>query len=148
MIAVADPSRDISFPTMIVGLLAKHILPDATVLGFSRSGSFINREFLNGKSEVYSIEELSWEDVETFVEKTTESEELRKKILQQLREIARDLRYDILFLKEIVKIAHEGKSQLGEVTTATDLFLTIIRGNLDYQNSNTKPGFTRLPAEH
>ena len=102
-IAAADPSRDISFPTMILGLLTKHILPDATVLGFSRSGSFINREFLNGKSEVYSIEELYWEDVATFVEKTTESEELRKKILQQLREISRELKHDILFLHKLSK---------------------------------------------
>ena len=145
--AAADPSRDVSFEEMILGLLTKQILPDATVLGFSRSGSFINREFLNGKSKVYSIEELSWEDVETFVKKTTESEELREKILQRLREISRDLNYDILFLKQIVKIAHKGKSQLGEITTATDLFLTIIRGNLDYQNSKTDSGFTRLPAE-
>ena len=58
--AAADPSRDVSFETMIVGLLTKHILPGATVLGFSRSGDFINREFLNDKSEVYYIEELSW----------------------------------------------------------------------------------------
>ena len=93
---------------MIVGLLTKQILPDATVLGFSRSGSFINREFLNGKSEVYSIEELSWEDVETFIEKSTETEELRERVLQQLGKIAKDLRHNILFLKQIVKIAIRG----------------------------------------
>ena len=145
--AAADPSRDVSFEEMILGLLTKQILPDATVLGFSRSGSFINQEFLNGKSEVYSIEELSWKDVETFIVNTTETEELREKILQQIGKIARGLRSDILFLKQIVKIAHEGKAQLGEITTATDLFLTIIRGNLDYQNSKTESGFTRIPAE-
>ena len=53
---------------------------------------------VDGKSAVYSIQELSWEDVETFIEKTTEKEELKEKILQQSEKIARDLRYDILFL--------------------------------------------------
>ena len=146
-IAAADPSRDISYPTMIVGLLTKQILPGATVLGFSRSGSFVNREFLNDKSEVYSIEELSWEDVKNFIQKTTENEELREEILQQLKKIAKDLRYDILFLKQIVKIAHEGKAPLGEITTATDLFLTIMRSNLEFQSSESDSGFTRLPAD-
>ena len=145
--AAADPSRDVPFEALILGIISRKILPDATVLGFSRSGSFINREFHNGKSEVYTIEELSWEDVETFIQNTTETEELKEKILQQFEQIDEGLRHDILFLKQIVKIAHQGKSQLGEITTATDLFLTIIRGNLDYQNSKTDSGFTGLPAE-
>ena len=66
--AAADLSEKISFETMIVGLLTKQILPDATVLGFSRSGSFFNREFLKGKSELYAFEALSWKDVKTFIE--------------------------------------------------------------------------------
>ena len=36
---------------------------------------------------------------------------------------------------------------LSEITTASDLFLTIIRSNLDYQNSENDSGFTRLPDE-
>ena len=60
---------------MIVGLLTKQILPDATVLGFSRSASFVNDKFLNGKSKVYCIDNLTWEDVQTFISKTTEMEE-------------------------------------------------------------------------
>ena len=143
--AAADPSRDVSFKTMIVGLLTKQILPDATVLGFSRSGDFINKEFLHGKGDIYYIEELSWQDVEIFIQKTTDRKELRRKILQQLRKIAKDLHYDILFLKQIVKIVHDDeKVQIGEITTATELFLTIIRSNLDYHNSQSDSGFTRL----
>ena len=145
--AAADPSRDISFETMIVGLLTKQILPDATVLGFSRSSSFLNREFLKGKSALYFFQALSWKDVKTYIEETTKTEELREKILQQIGKIARDLRYEILFLKEIIKIANEEKILLGEITTASDLFLTIIRSNLDYQNSESDSGFTRLPDE-
>ena len=56
-IAAVEPSEKISFPTMIVGLLTKQILPDATVLGFSRSASFVNDKFLNGKTQVYSIDD-------------------------------------------------------------------------------------------
>ena len=73
--AATDPSEKISFETMIVGLLTKQILPDATVLGFSRSGSFFNREFLKGKSQIYDFKNLTWSDIETFIEKTTKNEE-------------------------------------------------------------------------
>ena len=145
--AAVDPSRDISFETMIVGLLTKQILPDASVLGFSRSGSLFNREFLKGQSQVYDFKSLSWSDIETFIEKTTKNEELKKQILKQFEEIHEDLKHDILFLKQIVKIAHDGKTPLGEITTASDLFLTIIRSNLDYQNSEIDSGFTGLPDE-
>ena len=129
---------------MIVGLLTKQILPDATVLGFSRSGDFINQEFVDGQSEVYSIQELSLEDVETFIAETTENEELKEKILEQLRKIDRHQQYDILFLKQMVKIAHEGKVQLREITSNTDLFLAIIRGNLSHQAPNRRSGFSEL----
>ena len=74
-VATAEPSDKISYPTMNVGLLTKQILPDATVLGFSRSASFVYDKFLNGKSKVYCIENLTWEDVQTFISKTTETEE-------------------------------------------------------------------------
>ena len=112
--AAAEPSRDVSFETMIFGLLTKHILPNATVVGFSRTGDFINREYLNSSCEIYNFKELSWEDVTTFIEKTTESEELREQIRQQLEEIDEDLGYEMLFLKEIVKIAQKGNIHLEE----------------------------------
>ena len=137
--AAADISRDVTFETMIVGLLSKQILPDATVLGFSRSASFINQE-----SEVYSFKKLSSEDVENFIKKATETEELRERILQQMRNIDFSLRNEILFLKQIIKIVHEGNIQLGEINTASDLFLTIILGNLSHQESNRKLGYSEL----
>ena len=145
--AAVDPSRDVSYVTMIFGLLTKHILPDAAVLASSRSGDFINKEFLDDKSEVYTFKELSWEDIETFIENTTESKEIREKALQQLRNIDPDLRKEILFVKLIVKIVKSGDIQLGEITTASDMFLIIIRGNLGYQNSKSDAGFARLPVE-
>ena len=61
--AATDPSEKISFETLIVGLLTKQILPDASVLGFSRSGDFFNREFLKGKSQVYDFKNLTWNDI-------------------------------------------------------------------------------------
>ena len=145
-IAASEPSEKISYPTMIVGLLTKQILPDATVLGFSRSASFVNDQFLSGKSQVYSIESLTWDDVQNFILKTTETEELREKILHQLGEIASSLQHDILFLTQIVRIAIEGNSPLGEITTASDLFLTIILGNLRHQDPNRKSGYSELPS--
>ena len=131
---------------MIVGLLTKQILPDATVLGFSRSAPFINKEFLNEKSEVYSIENLTGEDVQTFIIKTTEEEELREEILQQLGKISSSLQHDILFLKQIVKLALRGNGKLEEITTASDVFVTIILGNLSHQDPNRKSAYSDLPS--
>ena len=145
--AAADPSRDVSLETMILGLLKKRILPGATVLGFSRSGAFTNREYLDDKSEVYLIKKLSSEDVKAFIENTTESEDMRERILQILENIDEDLRHEILFFKKIVQIVREGNIQLGEITTASDLFLTIIRDNLEYLNAKTEAGFSRLLAD-
>ena len=48
----ADVSRDIDLPTLIFGILTKKILPYSTVLGFSRSGDFLNRDLLKGKAKV------------------------------------------------------------------------------------------------
>ena len=56
------------------------------------------------------IENLTFEDVQTFISKTTETEELKEKILQQVEKIASSLKHDILFLKQIVRIAIEGNS--------------------------------------
>ena len=48
MIQTADLSKTIDLPTLIVGILTKQILPHSTVLGFSRSGDFLNRDLLKG----------------------------------------------------------------------------------------------------
>ena len=68
--ATADPSKDVSFETMIVGLLTKQIFPDATILGFSRSDSFFRQD-----SEGYSFTKLTSEDVENFITKTKDLSE-------------------------------------------------------------------------
>ena len=67
--AAVDPSSKVSKAAMIFGILTKRILPGATVLGFSRSGDFINKEFLDKRSEVYSIQDLTDEDIEELIQK-------------------------------------------------------------------------------
>ena len=82
------------------------------------------------------IENLTFEDVQTFISKTTETEELKEKILQQVEKIASSLKHDILFLKQIVRIAIEGNTQLEDITTASDLFLTTILGKIKIRTEN------------
>ena len=50
--AAALPSRDVSKEAMYFGILTNKILPGATVLGFSRSGNYINKEFLHNKGSL------------------------------------------------------------------------------------------------
>ena len=94
--AATKPSSNVSYQKMIFGLLTKQILEDATILGFSRSASSINKVFLTDESEVYSIEKLSREDVMDFIEKSTEEKKQREEIRQQIRKIAWELQNDIL----------------------------------------------------
>ena len=62
----ADVSEKIDLPTLIVGILTKQILPDSTVLGFSRSGDFLIRDLLKEKAEVFTIKDIDSDDVETI----------------------------------------------------------------------------------
>ena len=142
--AASQPNEKISFNTMIFGLLTKQILPDATVLAFSRSGEFFNKEFLNGESSMFSIVELTEEDIEKMIGEVIEDPEQRRSILEQIREIDEELQTQILFVRWIMKL--EGL-QLSGITEASDLFLYIIRGNLGFQNSDIDAGFTRLSTE-
>ena len=145
-IAGADPCKEISFQTMILGLLAKHILPNSTVLGFTRSGQFINDELLKNKAEIFSFVDLTRKDVETMIE-VIERPEQRRVVLQFIRSISSELRHQILFVKEIIKLSIKGKIQIGDISSASDLFLTIILGNLQHQDPDGKLVYSKLPAD-
>ena len=56
------------------------------------------------------------------------------------------MQVQILFIKEILKLSLRGKIQLQGITSASELFLSIILGNLQYQDPDGKCGFTELPA--
>ena len=71
----ADVSEKIDLPTLIVGILTKQILPHSTVLGFSRSGDFLNRDLLKEKAEVFTIKDLDSGDVETLINMAIDPQE-------------------------------------------------------------------------
>ena len=51
--AVADMNKDVSKSVMIFGILTSKILVGTTVIGFSRSGNYMNKEYLdNGLMEI------------------------------------------------------------------------------------------------
>ena len=148
-IAGADPCKEISFQTMILGLLAKHILPNSTVLGFARSGQSINDELLKNKAEIFSFVDLTRKEVETMIE-VIERPEQRNVILEFVQSISHELRHQILYVKEIIKLFIKGKIQIGDISSAlpaSDLFLTIILGNLQHQDPDGKLVYSKLPAD-
>ena len=67
--AAALPSKKVSKEAMYFGILTNKILPGATVLGFSRSGSFIENEFLNKKSEAYTLLDVELGDIQGIIKK-------------------------------------------------------------------------------
>ena len=136
--AAADPSRDVSKEAMIFGILTNKILPEATVLGFSRSGDFINKDILDKKSEVFSLLDLTDEDIEELIQNHVKDPERRESVLHQLQKFDWN---QILFVMQMLK---QQENQLGEITTATDLFLSILHGNLAFQNQKSDTGFMKL----
>ena len=60
--AFALPSEKVNKEAMYFGILTNKILPGATVLGFSRSGHYMNKEFLDNDSKVYSIVDVVMDD--------------------------------------------------------------------------------------
>ena len=147
MIQTADLSKTIDLPTLIVGILTKQILPHSTVLGFTRSGDFLNIDLLKGKAEVFTIKDLNSEDVETLINMAIDSQEQREAVLKHIRSIDDDLKTQILFVKEILKLSLRGKIQLQGITSASELFLSIILGNLQYQDPHGITGYSELSDE-
>ena len=141
--AEANLNSELPFELMIFGLLTKEILPDATLLGFSRSGDFKNRELLDSQSYIFSIVDLTEEDIREMIE-VIEDPKQREAILKQIKKIDRNLKNQILFVTQMMKLNGD---QLGEITTDTELFLSILRGNLASQNEKRDAGFIELLNE-
>ena len=139
--AAALPSRDVSKEALIFGILTNKILPRATVLGFSRSGDFDNKEFLDNESQVYSILDLEEKDIQELVQKNIRDSELRKPFLQQIKKFNHN---QILFVMQMLKLK---ENQLGDIRTAADLFLSILWGNLAFQKQKSDTAFLKLLKE-
>ena len=123
---------------MYFGILTNEILPGSTVLGFSRSGNYIEKEFLHKKSESYTILEVEFDDIQEIIEKHAKDlYSQTESIFNQLKRIGLN---QILFVMKILKHAEKFE----RITTATDVFLIILRGNLAFHNQNSDTGFAHL----
>ena len=136
--AAALPSRDVSKDAMNFGILIKKILPAATVLGFSRSGKFINKEFLHEKAEVYTLVDVIIEDFQKTIQQQLKNSNQIKSIFKKLKQISLN---QIFF---VMKILEHQEENFENITTASDLFLTILRGNLAFHNQNVDAGFSQM----
>ena len=85
--AAALPSKEVSKEAMYFGILTNKILPGATVLGFSRSGNFIEKEFLNIKSEAYTLLDSELKDIKGMIENHAKDPDQIKLIFNQLKQI-------------------------------------------------------------
>ena len=136
--AFARPSKDVSKGAMYFGILTNRILPGTTVLGFSRSGKFIEKEFLNIKFEAYTLLDVELEDIQGINENHAKDPNQMKLIFSQLKQIGLN---QILFLMKILK--HQ-EDYFQKITTATDLFLIVLRDNLAFHDQKNHTGFAQL----
>ena len=133
--AVADMSKNVSTEVLIYGILTNKILVGATVLGFSRSGHYMNKEFLDNDSKVYSIVDVVMDDVKMMIQ---EDPNQMTSILKQIKQVGLN---HILLIMEIFE--HQD-NVLGEIKTATDLFLIILQGDLAFQSHKSDTTFSKL----
>ena len=133
--SAADMFKNVSKEVMIYGILTNKILVGATVLGFSRSGHYMNKEFLENDSKVYSIVDVVMDDVKMMIQ---EDPNQTTSILKQIKQVGLN---HILFLMEIFEYQ---SNVLGEIKTATDLFLIILQGDLAFQSNKSDTTFSKL----
>ena len=136
--AAALPSRDVFKEAMYFGILTNKILPKATVLGFSRDGNYIQKEFLLKKSEVFNLIDVHIEDFQEKIQSLAKDPKQIKSIFKKIKQIGLN---QILFAMNILEHQEE---DFDNITSATDLFLIILRGNLIFQNPKSHAGFLQL----
>ena len=123
---------------MYFGILTNKILPAATVLGFSRSGNYIHKEFLHNKSETYTLVDVVVENIQETIKNHAKDPKQMASIFKQIKQIGLN---QIFFVMKILKHQEEN---FENITTATDLFLTILRGNLAFHNQKSDTGFSQI----
>ena len=137
--AVADMNENVSKAAMIFGILTSKILVGATVIGFSRSGNYMNKEYLDNDSKVYSIVDVTINDVEMMMIQSQAKDPFQmRSVLKQIKQVGLN---QILFVMKILE--HQG-NDFGKISTATDLFLIILRGNLAFQSQKRDTTFSKL----
>ena len=136
--AAASPSENVSKEAMYFGILTNTILPEATVLGFSRSGDFINKQFLDRKSEVYTLVDVDMEDIQETIQNHANEPDKVKSIFNQIKQIGLN---QILF---VMKILEHQELYCEKITSATDIFLIILHGNLAFHNKRSDRGFSEM----
>ena len=136
--AVVDMNKNVSKAVLIFGILISKILVGATVIGFSRSGDYINKEYLDNDSKVYSIVDVTINDVEMMIQSQAKDLFQMKSVLKQIKQVGLN---QILFVMKILE--HQG-NDFGKISTATDLFLIILRGNLAFQSQKRDTTFSKL----
>ena len=139
--AAAHPSRDVTKEAMFFGILTNKILPGATVLGFSRSGNYLNKELFYRKSEVYSLVDIGIKDIQEMVQKHAEDPEDPEKMKSVFNKIKQIGLNQILF---VMKILEHQEEDFENIANASDLFLIILRGNLAFHNHQGDTGFSQI----
>ena len=136
--AVALPSEKVNKEAMYFGILTNKILPGATVLGFSRDGNYVKKEFLHKKTMVYNLLDVDIEDFREKIQAHAKESEQMKSIFKKIKQIGLN---QILFA---VKILEHQEQDFGNITSATDLFLIILLENLGFHNRKNNAGFLQL----
>ena len=136
--AVADINKNVSKELMVYGILTNKILVGATVIGFSRSGDYTSKEFFGQKLEVFSIIDVDLDDIEKIIGNHDKNQGHINSMFKQIKQLGLN---QILFVMKVLELKGDN---LEKITTATDLFLIILRENLAFQSQKNDTTFSKL----
>ena len=136
--AVADMNKSVSKEVLIYGILTNKILVGATVIGFSRSANYMNKEFFDEHLEVFSVLDVVLDDIEEMIQNNAKNPDQMKSVFQRIEQIGLN---QILF---VMKILEYQSKDFEKIATATDLFLIILQGNVAFQNHKRDSTFSKL----
>lgn len=140
-------SKEVSIGELIVNILTKNILPEATVLGFSRSAVKTNKELLGGKAEIFQISKLTDEDVKAMC--TTDEKEKTETFQNTILSFKTKFHINILFVKEMLGLMHREEIHDEKFSTESEFHLLLLLLNLHHNNTDDiELAFSTLPSQY
>ena len=141
-----SPSTEISLEDLIINVLAKNILPEATVLGFSRSADKINKELLDGDAEIFRIKKPTEEDVQILSNQASTEKKEARTIQKKILNLRSKFDTNVLMMNEVIKL--RGKLSDEEIRTESEFRLLLLLMNIQRNKvKDIKLTFTNLPKQ-
>ena len=140
-----SPRTEISYEELVANLLAKNILPEATVLGFTRSADIVRKNIPRSSGDIYQIQKMTEEEIEKMLNKICEDGTKAKRIKKIICSYRSEK--SIFFIREAIQVQLSGKIGKEKFRTESEFRLHKLLQNLHFNNEDKIEPFTLLSSE-